>query len=249
MTLRAVRLLAPPKGVPLAADIMKPERSSYSFVYLHGFCSKRESEKSDALLEMARAKGAGFARLDFRAHGESTGMEIRDVTLSGLLDDVEALLDQAPELLDVYLVGSSIGALPAMRLSAKTRRVKGLLLLAPAAECIARWSELKRNEKGDHVIPSSFVGEIHIGQGMFDDAKDNAWTDENLAAGIPVPVLIAHGELDDAVPIEAGRRLFDSISFPIKKWLCLPEGDHRLNVQIRAILEDFDAFVLGAQNA
>ena len=210
-------------------------------VYLHGFQSVRKSEKSDALANMARTRGLGFACFDFRAHGESVGVALKDITLQGMLADAEYVTDGLPELGALHLVGSSIGALIALKMSATSERVKSAVLVAGAGGLVRRWAELPI-EDGCFKLESSFVGDSFISKGFFEGTE--AWTDEVLGQNTAVPVLAVHGVKDDCVPLEDARHLFSCLPESVpKQWVCYPEGGHRLNENITDTYRTYLSFL------
>mmetsp|Transcript_17668 Transcript_17668/g.14419 ORF Transcript_17668/g.14419 Transcript_17668/m.14419 type:complete len:128 (-) Transcript_17668:165-548(-) len=126
------------------------------------------------------------------------------MTLSGLLSDALTLTDNIPG--ELILVGSSLGALVATRLSChdtvKTR-VKGVLLIASAAQFIPRYSNIVPDIEGARTFVSKWAGEITLGKCLFDDAKENKWNDSDIAESVNVPVMMVHGDLDDVIPVQS----------------------------------------------
>ena len=51
---------------------------------------------------------------------------------------------------------------------------------------------------------------------------------ESLSAArtVTVPTLVAHGAMDRVIPMECGRRLFDSVGSSEKLWVEVPDADH-----------------------
>src|SRR5262245_5857222 len=129
------------KGLSLAFE--RQDGAAPTFVWLGGFKSDMAGTKAQALAEWARASGQGFVRFDYSGHGQSGG-RFEDLAVSDWLADALAVIDgltQGP----LVPVGSSMGGWIAL-LAARARpaRVKGLLLIAPAADFTERllWAAL-----------------------------------------------------------------------------------------------------------
>jgi pimeloyl-ACP methyl ester carboxylesterase len=113
-------------------------------LYVHGFGSRRDGEKSEALAAACARRGWTFAAFDFRGHGSSDGAP-RELTASRLLEDLSAIhgflvAHGHPHL---GLVGSSMGAFAAAWFAVRhPEAVVGCVLLAPAFRFLERrWQE------------------------------------------------------------------------------------------------------------
>ncbi len=230
--------LSPAPGVCLAAEVMAGDPPAY--VYLHGMSSERVGEKSEALLARARRRGRGFARFDFRGHGESSG-SMADFTLTELVEDTITVLHRAGPSL---LVGSSLGGLVGAWAAARNDDlVLGLTMLSPALGFL---SEIKRSrQRGKPVrLQDSEGDEMVFSERALQDAMSY---DENaLPERLSMPVLIVHGELDDSVPHHVSQRFFDALPHPRKDFWLVPGGDHGLDLPIHEIYDRMEALMDGA---
>ena len=75
--------------------------------WLGGFKSDMRGSKAEVLADHARTTERSFVRFDYSGHGESGG-EFVDGTISGWLDQAEAVLNQCAPGRRV-LIGSSMG--------------------------------------------------------------------------------------------------------------------------------------------
>jgi uncharacterized protein len=116
-------LLAPREKNRLAACPMR-------FVWLHGFASGPESRKG--LYVRERLAGRGL-RLELPDLNQPS---FRDLTVTRMLGQLDALLGDEPPV----LFGSSLGAYTAALWAAR-RRVASLVLLAPAFDLARRWKD------------------------------------------------------------------------------------------------------------
>ncbi len=116
-------------GSNVAGEIAQP-----TLVFLPGYGSDMTGTKAEHILEWAQAQGVDFLRLDYRGHGESTGVFVEH-TVSEWLADAIAVIDHVLEGKPMVLIGSSMGGwLAAHVCRQRTAQVKGMLLLAPAPD-------------------------------------------------------------------------------------------------------------------
>jgi pimeloyl-ACP methyl ester carboxylesterase len=227
--------LNPAPGVSIAVEIMAGTPPAY--VYMHGLSSARTGEKSDRLLERAQRRGRGFARFDFRGHGESSG-SATDITLTELMEDTTAVLDRAGPSL---LVGSSLGALVAAWTAARRPDlVLGLAMLAPALGFLP---EIARSrQQGQPIRLRDSVGDdLIFSQRAIEDAM--SYDEARLPAQLSMPIFIVHGQLDDSVPFQLSQRFFDALPNKKKDLWLVPEGGHRLNNLIDEIYDRMEALM------
>ena len=229
--------LTPTPGVSIMADVMAG--SSPAYVYLHGMSSTRASEKSDALCERARSRGRAFARFDFRGHGDSSG-SMTDLTLTELIEDTTTVLHHmGPSL----LVGSSLGGLVAAWTAAKNPDVvAGLTMLSPALGFLPEMA--RSHEEGTTVDLQDSGGEdLVFSPRALQDARH--YDEATLPQQLSMPILIVHGELDDAVPYQLSQRFFEAIPHDRASFWLVPGGDHGLNLAIGKIYDRMDGLMDG----
>jgi pimeloyl-ACP methyl ester carboxylesterase len=206
-----------------------------TFVWLGGFKSDMAGAKAQRLAEWAHARNQAFVRFDYSGHGRSGG-RFQDQTVSDWLDDTLAVLDahsQGP----LVLVGSSMGGWIAL-LAARRRpqRIKGLLLIAPAADFTEAllWTSLAPEarrqimETGLLQQPSAYDAEPYvITRALIEDGR------RHLIMGGPIvfdgPVRILQGARDPDVPHQHARALAGLIRAPDVRFDLIADGDHRLS--------------------
>lgn len=145
--------------------------------------------------------------LDYRGYGKSGGTPDEP----GLLADAEAALEwlnqrtgTSPE--DVIVVGHSLGGGPACYLASQ-HRLKALVLqrtfgaMTDAAKSDYWW------------VPIDLLM-----RNRFENAK---WITRS-----DCPLFQCHGDADDLVPIESGRRVYDACPARRKEFLVRPNGGH-----------------------
>ena len=226
--------LEPTRGSRIAVDQLQGGAPAY--IYLHGFTSARVGEKSDLLLTHARQRGRGFARFDFRGHGESTG-EVGVVTVSELVQDGACVLRHVGPSI---LVGSSLGGLVASWVAARHQDlVQGLVLLSPAFGFLPRMAASLQED--GMVLVTSAQTEVRLHNRVLRDAAQ--FDEANLPLSLSMPVLLVHGEQDSTVPPSVSRRCFERIPHDRKTLWMIPDGDHQLNRPIQEVYRRMDELI------
>lgn len=224
-------LLRPTPDSHLIVDHLRGPTPTY--VYLHGFTSDRTGQKSDALLTHARQRRRGFARFDFRGHGQSSG-DVGVVTVSELIEDAAAVLHHVGPAI---LVGSSLGGMVASWTAAfNPDLVKGLVLLSPAFGYLSRMANHPVHE--EMVLVTSTQKEVRLHNRVLDDAA--RFDEANLPQRLTMPVLLVHGERDSTVPPAVSRRCFERIPHERKTLWIIPGEDHQLDTPIVEVFEKMD---------
>lgn len=206
-----------------------------TFVWLSGFKSDMGGTKAESFAQWAKTRGQSFLRFDYSGHGASEG-RFEDGTISRWLGDALAVID-AQSAGPLVLVGSSMGGwLALLAARARTERVKGLLLIAPAADFTDRLMWATFDEETRHAIlkhgrwerPSAYDPEPHvITRALIEDGRAHRIMDAPFPfAG---PVWIVHGGRDVDVPAGHVRALADLIESPNLRVTYVEDGDHRLS--------------------
>ncbi len=180
-------------------------------VVIHGFTGHIEETHIVAVSKGINAVGFATLRADMYGHGHSDG-EFKKHTLFKWMTNALTVIDYARTLdfaTDIYLCGHSQGGLLVMLAAAlKHDIIKGLIPLSPAWMIpeIARKGELL----GERFDPDHIPEKLH---GWHDLDLDGNYA--RVAQTIHVeeaidryrgPVLIVHGDEDEAVPVEYGIR-------------------------------------------
>ena len=210
-----------------------------SLVFLHGMTSTRHGTKSDAVLDLARDRGLGFARIDFRGHGESDG-EFGRVTMTDLVDDVQSVVEHmGPSV----LVGSSMGGLAAAWCTArKLENIAALVLLSPALGFLpAMARQAKEAEQFELVrsddTPVSIKAEVLADARRFDEAT--------LPGRIQVPLLVVHGSDDKTVPAKLSDAFCHEVPHADKEFWLIEGGSHSLHEEAADIVARIATFLSG----
>ena len=203
-------------------------------VWLGGFRSDMTGTKAQVLADWALAKGWAHLRFDYFAHGASSG-DFLQGTVTRWRADVLAVLDQLTEG-PLVLVGSSMGGwLACLAALARTERIAGLVLIAPAADFTERliWAgmdaEARRavEEDGVWLRPSAYGDPYPISKALIEDGR--RWSILPGPVGITAPVRILQGGDDPDVPWRHALALAEAIESRDLIFTLIRDGDHRLS--------------------
>lgn len=203
-------------------------------VWLGGFRSDMTGTKAQALADQAVATGRAFLRFDYSGHGESGG-DFTDGTIGSWRADALAMIDRLTAG-DLILVGSSMGGwLACLCALARPDRVKGLVLVAPAADFpqalmvpeMTAGDRAALDRDGVWMRPSEYGDPYPIARRFLEESA--AW---NLLPGpvaIDLPVRILQGGADPDVPWRHALALAEALSARDLVFSLVRDGDHRLS--------------------
>lgn len=222
-----------PDGARLAWRLV--EGAGPAVVWLGGFKSDMTGAKAQALADWALDNGRAFVRFDYFGHGESSG-EFRDGTITRWRDDAVAVLNELTAG-PVVLVGSSMGGwISCLAAMAMPKRVKAMLLIAPAPDFTEKLmtpeippegrADLDRD--GVWLRPSDYGDPYPITRALLEDGA--RWS---ILGGEPipiaVPVRILQGGQDPDVPWRHALELAHALKSEDVVFTLIKDGDHRLS--------------------
>jgi len=228
-------------GVSLAYLSRRGEPGRTGLFWLGGFNSDMTGSKAECLDGLACATGRPFLRFDYSGHGRSQG-RFEDGTLSLWLEEAAKLfteLSRGP----MVVVGSSMGGHLALLLlrrlaredPAQAARVRGLLLIAPAADMTEAllWPEADEEARaaimneGRWLRPSAYGEPYPITRKLIEDGRRHLILDDGMDVACPVHIL--HGDADPDVPWRHGFRLYQALAGNNVTFTLVKGGDHRLS--------------------
>jgi len=226
-------------GIRIAIDRHEPrhrDEGKPGFLWLGGFKSDMTGTKATRLMDRARAADRFFMRFDYSGHGASEG-RFEEGTLSLWLAEARLVLALAQDR-PMILIGSSMGGYLALLLAReRPGSIKGLVLVAPAADMtealmepeIAANAEARSAIARDGVwLRPSLYGEPYpITRNLIEDGRRHLLLPQGL--DLPCPLRILHGDRDPDVPWQHGRKTFDAIRSPDVQFILIKDGDHRLS--------------------
>ena len=228
-------------GIGLAYLSEPGEAGRTGIFWLGGFNSDMTGTKAEALAAHARKHARPFLRFDYSGHGQSEG-RFEDGTISLWLEEAGKIftgLGSGPTV----VVGSSMGGYLALLLLRRlaredakaAARIKGLLLIAPAADMTEAllWAEASEEARtsimteGRWLRPSEYGAPYPITRRLIEDGRRHLILADGMDVACPVRIL--HGEDDVDVPWEHGLRLYRELAGDNVSFTLIKSGDHRLS--------------------
>ena len=236
-------------GIRLNAQLDRPASGAQKcplVIVIHGFTGHMEERHITAVSRMLNENGFATLRVDMYGHGHSDG-EFRNHTLFKWLTNALTVVNYARSLdfvTDLYLLGHSQGGLTVMLAGAMVQDlIKGIIPMSPAAMIPegARRGELLGQHFDPVNIPDALAawdnGElsgnyVRVAQTIrVEDAIDR----------FTKPVLIVHGDADEAVPVQYG---IDAANRYANAELALiPGDDHCYNYHLDFAVEAVRAWI------
>ncbi|MBL4721339.1 MAG: alpha/beta hydrolase [Alphaproteobacteria bacterium] len=204
-------------------------------LFCGGFKSDMTGIKATTLQSFCDAREQQYTRFDYQGHGASSG-EFAAGIIGEWRRDMLAIFDavaSGPQI----VVGSSMGGWMALLLAlARPERVKGLVLIAPAADFTEALLRPNLSDSAKHQIETEGVwmrpsiyndGPYPITKALLDDAK--AYQVLNDPIPFDGPVRVFHGGADETIPFEHVLRTVAAITSQdiVVSWS--KAGDHRLS--------------------
>jgi pimeloyl-ACP methyl ester carboxylesterase len=214
-------------------------------IYLHGFRSHCNGEKSQQLARHAARLNRSWLRFDLRGHGKSDGNP-EEQTISSGLDDLLHVIDAFTDR-PVILHGSSMGAwiclLAALR---RETTVAGMMLIAPAFNFVQNvFSSLPEPvlQQWKSTTYMSFPdaygeGTYSLKYGIIDDAKQ--YDVMNSEIQLDIPIHIVHGENDSIVPVNNTEKFIQHAQLSQLVFEKIPAAGHRLTDQLPLLMSHID---------
>jgi alpha/beta superfamily hydrolase len=216
-------------------------------IIIHGFTGHSEERHIVAVQEVLNEIGVATLRADMYGHGKSDG-KFENHTLFKWLTNILAVVDYAKKLdfvTDIYMTGHSQGGLCVMLAAAMERDIiKALIPLSPAAMIpeIARSGELLGIRFDPENIPEML--EAWDGRCLNGNYARVAQTIrvEDAVDRYTKPVLIIHGDKDEAVPYEYSVRF--SKQYRNCKLVTISGDNHCYDHHLEMVTEAVKEFML-----
>ena len=215
-------------------------------IIIHGFTGHSEERHIVAVQQTLNEIGVATLRADMYGHGKSDG-KFEDHTLFKWLTNILAVVDYARKLdfvTDIYMAGHSQGGLSIMLAAAMERDIiKAIMPLSPAAMIpeIARKGELLGLKFDPENIPDEM--EAWDGRKLKGNYVRVAQTIrvEDFVDKYQKPVLIVHGDQDEAVPYEVSVKF--SKQYKNCKFVTIPGDNHCYDYHLELVTEAVKEFM------
>ncbi|MDC0031243.1 alpha/beta hydrolase [Candidatus Pelagibacter sp.] len=203
-------------------------------IFLHGFMSDLEGDKTKTLLKYCKKKKLGFLGLEYSGHGKSSGKFING-NISKWTKEIKFTIEKIIKKNDFILVGSSMGSwLSLNQFKFFKKQIKGFLGIGSAPEFLERlmWKkftkkmkfETKKNgiynlKHGDYKYPITYK--------LIKDGRKNKVLHKKIDSKIPITMI--HGEKDEVVPQVYSKKILKIFFKAKKKIIIVKNGNHSLS--------------------
>ena len=222
-------------GIALQADLDMPENPKEKMpvvVLIHGLTGWRTERHILAVAKAFNECGYAVLRADMYGHGESGG-EFRNHTLFKWMNNAMTLVDYAralPFADRIFLAGHSQGGLMAMLTAALKRDViSGLVPLSPACmipeEC-RHGRLLSFSFDPEHIPDALPTPDGRVYGGNYFRVAQTIHVEEAIDQ-YTGPVLLVHGDADEAVPYHCGAEAANR--YRNCEFIAIPGDDHCYN--------------------
>ena len=234
-------------GIRYHARLDRPEgveKCPLAIVF-HGFTGHMEERHIVAVSEAIRSLGIAALRVEMYGHGQSDG-EFRNHTLYKWVTGGLAVIDYALGLdfvTDLYITGHSQGGLLVMLLAGmRPKQIKALIPLSPA------WMIPEKARAGEVLgmtfdpldIPEEIHNEERTLSGNYIRVAQTIHPEDEIDR-YPGPVLIIHGDEDEAVPVEYAYKAAER--YKNAKLVIVPGDTHCYDHHLEQVTEAVKEFL------
>ena len=234
-------------GIRYHAKLDRPEgveKCPLAIVF-HGFTGHMEERHIVAVSEAIRSLGIAALRVEMYGHGQSDG-EFRNHTLYKWVTGGLAVIDYALGLdfvTDLYITGHSQGGLLVMLLAGmRPKQIKALIPLSPA------WMIPEKARAGEVLgmtfdpldIPEEIHNEERTLSGNYIRVAQTIHPEDEIDR-YPGPVLIIHGDEDEAVPVEYAYKAAER--YKNAKLVIVPGDTHCYDHHLEQVTEAVKEFL------
>jgi pimeloyl-ACP methyl ester carboxylesterase len=196
-------------GVQVAGRFYLENRAHSTLLFFHG--NGEVASDYDMIAPAYHAIRANLFVMDYRGYGGSDGVP----TFASLIWDAHPVLEHFHVLLDEqgftgdrFVMGRSLGSLPAAELAATAHERLAGLIIESGAPDLARFRHRMRVDESDTEV--SDLIESHGAR----------------LQSIRLPVLHIHGEWDEIIPLQHGLAFFEGLTTEEKELLVIPGAGH-----------------------
>lgn len=219
-------------------------------IVIHGFTGHMEERHITAVASTLNEIGFATLRAEMYGHGNSQGT-FHDHTLYKWISNALCVIDYARSLdfvTDLYLCGHSQGGLLVMLAAAmKHDVIRAVIPLSPAAmipEGARHGILLGRPFDADRIPEELVIDEEKTLGGNYLRVAQTIHVEDAIDR-YQGPVLIIHGDQDEAVPVEVGIEA--ARRYKNAKLALIPGDDHCYDYHLDLVLDALREWMLGFQ--
>jgi len=196
-------------GTKIECGFWGLDRKIPAILYFHG--NGETVSDYNGIAQIYNQIGVNFFVCDYRGYGMSDGKP----TITNLIRDAHAIYKGFRKLLDkdgyepnIFLMGRSLGSMPAVELAYHYQdELKGLIIESGAANNLQRFWSYFNPSAVEKLRGSDFLNKEKIKK-------------------VLIPTLIIHGQEDEILPVEEGIELYDNSGAERKDILVVSGAGH-----------------------
>lgn len=239
-------------GIKLHAKLDMPENYTEGqkcplSLVIHGLTGHMEERHIIAVAETMNSIGIATLRVEMYGHGKSGG-SFEDHNLFRWLNNAMTAVRYARELdfvSDLYVCGHSQGGVTTVMLAGMMPEVfRAAIPLSPAVmitEGARKGVALRGTFDPDHIPDELQVDDVKKVRGDYIRAAQMLDTDWAISH-YKNPVLIVHGDEDEAVPVEYARKA--AAKYSNAKLVIIPGDDHCYNRHLDQVTDAVREFLI-----
>lgn len=195
--------------VSIGGRLYPHEPTSPLILFFHG--NGEIAADYDDIAHYYQQMGISLLVMDYRGYGRSGG----EPTGMNLVTDSMLVFNALPNLLNhygftprkLYVMGRSLGSVPALEIASQTRTFNGLIIESGFANSFKLLYWLGLAIEGASEATEGFRNGLKMRQ-------------------VSVPTLIIHGENDLLIPVSEGKELYQNCTADTKRLVLIPHAGH-----------------------
>lgn len=198
------------EGISISCRFYFADGEAANILFFHG--NGEIASDYDNIAPLFTQIGINLFVADYRGYGSSGGRP----TFSAMMKDAHPIFDGFKQVLrqneytgNIFIMGRSLGAAPAIELAFNYQDGMGGLIIESGFASVGRLVELIG-------VPVETLG--------FNQQK-LSFNVERIRS-VTIPTLIIHGEYDNLIPLQHGRDLYQSSGAKDKRLLVIPGATH-----------------------
>ena len=239
-------------GLTLRGFVVEPKKVDTAIIFIHGFPGHCQGFTGTRVMKTISKTNYLLLMFDFSHGGKSDG-RFEDKVMSKEVDDIKCAIDFLEKKYDykqLVLIGISTGAIDASLYAHRDKRIDKLVLLGAESDTKHSVRYDFTDQQVHDFWTKGYITYNQPGKWYHRKRLKKAFYDEFFTLDIPKaikkykrPLLIIHGEHDEAVPLRDGEQLFAMANKP-KKIAVIRESDHRFSkplhfLKVVKIIHDF----------
>jgi len=223
-------------GLTLRGFISHPKRYDTAVIFLHGFPGSCHGFTAQRMITALGKKHLALI-FDF-SHTNTSDGKFEDKLMSKEVSDIKSAIDFLEDnysYRQLVIIGHSTGAIDASLYAHRDKRISKLVLMGAESDTKHSVKYDFTDEQVYQFWTKGYIIYNKPGKWYHHKRLKKAFYDEFFTLDIPQaikkfkqPLLIVHGEHDEAIPLSDPEELFRQANRP-KKLVIIRGADHRFN--------------------